>query len=188
MKIYTSIFAVFYILSIVMLQIGCATPSRFHATHIPPDSLVLAQIRGFATQQEILGIPTLVNTLELSGIPRSRIKDGMVADGRIFCCGGPNESDYALWFYVPEGVDTTVGDIVEVKLGAVVLKGDPVRAPPNTMQKVCSKLESVGEECRWVPDNPRLWGRVLYCDWMEKEGWVQQGGLFNVWHKLVGSK
>jgi hypothetical protein len=166
---------------------GDATPSRFHATHIPPESLVLAQIRGFATQQEILGIPSLVNTLELSGIQQSRIQDGMVADGRIFCCGGPNESDYALWFYVPEGSDASVGDIVEVKVGALVMKGAPMRAPPNTLQRVRSKLEHVGKECRWTPDDPRLWGRVLYCDWMENEGWIQQSGLFNVWKKAAGN-
>ena len=79
MKIYNARFAELCLLSIVMLQIGCATPSRFHATHIPPESLILTQIRGFATQQEILGIPILANTLELSGIEKFHIKDGMVA-------------------------------------------------------------------------------------------------------------
>lgn len=166
---------------------GCATQSRFHAGNIPSGSLVLAQIREFATEQEILSIPSLVETLELHGVQQSSIKDGMVADGRIFCCGGPNESDYSLWFYVPEGTDTSVGDIVELVMGALVLKGGSMRAPPNTFLRVRSKLGQVGKECRWVPDNPRLWGRVLYCDWMEKEGWVQQGGLFNVWHKAVGN-
>ena len=174
------------VLAITMHLTGCATPSRFHAAHIPSGSLVLAQIRGFATQQEILSIPSLTDALELHGIQRSSIKDGMVADGRIFCCGGPNESDYSLWFYVPERTDASVGDIVEVKMGALVLKGDPMRAPPNTFQRVRSKLKHVGKECRWIPDNPRLWGRVLYCDWMEKEGWIQQSGLFNVWYKAVG--
>jgi len=186
MKIYNARFAGLCLLSIVMLQIGCATPSRFHATHISPESMILTQIRAFATQQEILSIPTLANTLELSGIEKSHIKDGMVADGRIFCCGGPNESDYSVWFYVPEGSDASVGDIVEVKMGAIVLKGEPLRAPPNTFQRVRSKLEEEGKECRWMPDNPQLWGRVLYCDWMENEGWIQQSGLFNVWHKSVG--
>jgi hypothetical protein len=170
-------------LSIAILLFGCATPSRFHAASIPPDTLTLAQIRAFATRDEILGIPSLVETLELSGIQQNQIKDGTVADGRIFCCGGPNEDGYSLWFYVPEGAGASVGDVVEIKMGALVLKGGPMRAPPNTFIKVRSKLEDVGKECRWVPDNPRLWGRVLYCDWMEKEGWVQQPGLFDVWVK-----
>jgi hypothetical protein len=174
-----------FLLTIAILLTGCATPSRFHAAHIPPDSLVLAQIRAFATQEEILSIPSLVDTLELSGVQRSSIKDGMVADGRIFCCGGPNESDYSLWFYVSEGIDVSVGDIVEVKMGALVLKGEAMQAPPNTLRGVRSRLEQFGEECRWVPDNPRLWGRVLYCDWMKSEGWIQQPGLFNVWVKSV---
>ena len=182
------IFIGLFLLIVALSLTGCATPSRFHATHIPPDSLIITQVRGFATQQQILGIPSLVETLELSGVKRARIKDGMVADGRIFCCGGPNESDYAIWFYVPEGKAASVGDIVEVKIGARVMKGEPMRAPPNTLQRIRSKLEQVGEECRWIPEDPRLWGRVLYCDWMEKEGWVQQGGLFNIWHKEMGGK
>lgn len=173
---------------IAALTVGCATPSRFHAANIPSGSLVLTQIRAFATRGEILDIPSLVETLELSGIQQTQIKDGMVADGRIFCCGGPNEDDYSLWFYVPEGADASVGDVVEIKMGALVLKGEPMRAPANTFIKVRNKLEDVGEECRWVPDNPRLWGRILYCDWMEKENWVQQGGLFNVWYKAGESQ
>jgi hypothetical protein len=171
------------VIFIAILFVGCATPSRFHAANIPPDSIVLTQIRVFATRDEILGIPSLVETLKLSGIQQSQIKDGIVADGRIFCCGGPNEDDYSLWFYVPEEADVSVGDIVEIKMGALVLKGDPMRAPPNTFIKIRSKFEDVGEECRWMPDNPRLWARVLYCDWMEEEGWMQQSGLFNVWVK-----
>ena len=107
--------------------------------------------------QAIPGIPILANTPELSAIDKSHIKDGMVADGRIFCCAGPNESDYPAWFYVPEGSDASVGDIVEVKMGAIVLKGEPLRAPVNTFQRVRSKLEQEGKECRWMPDNPLLY-------------------------------
>jgi hypothetical protein len=171
-----------YIL-IASYLIGCATPSRFHATHAPPGSYVLAQIRAFATRQEILSIPTVVETIELSGTDRSRIHDGMMGEGRVFCCGGPNESDTSIWFYVPEGFNAAVGDVVEVKTGSGMVKGEPIQAGPNTVSRVVSLLSQVGEECRWVPENPALWARVLYCDWMEQEGWHQQGGLYNFWVK-----
>lgn len=104
-----------------------------------------------------------------------------MADGRIFCCGGPNESDYSIWFFVPEGSEAAVGDVVEVNMGARVTKGDPMRARPNTFTRVVSKADQVGKECRWVPENPALWARVLYCDWMDQAGWRQQSGLFDVW-------
>ena len=168
--------------------VGCATPSRFHATHVPPGSLIVTQVMAFATQQEILSLPTVVETFELSGIERSQIQDGMLADGRIFCCGGPNELDYSIWFYVPTGTNTAVGDVVEVKMGPRVMKGESMQAGPNTMLRVVSPLDQVGKECKWVPENPALRGRVLYCDWMKEDGWVQQSGLFNVWIKSTGNK
>jgi hypothetical protein len=178
-----SLAVVLILLAIGALQLGCASFSRFHAAHIPPGALTLVQIRGIATAQEITNIPSVVETFRLAGIAESSIKDGMVADGRIFCCGGPNEDDYSLWFYVPEGKNASVGDIVEIEMGAAVHKGESMRAPPNTMQRARAEFVDVGNTCRWVPENPYLWGRVIYCDWMEKEGWVQQDGLFNVWMK-----
>jgi hypothetical protein len=171
------------LIAIGMLLSGCATPSRFHAAQIPPGASTLVQVRGFATAQEITSIPSVVETLRLTGVAESSIKGGMLADGRIFCCGGPNEDDYSLWFYVPEGKNASVGDIVEIQMGAAVHRGEPMRAPPNTMLRVRSEFADVGKTCRWVPDKAYLWGRVIYCDWMRDEGWVQQRGLFDVWFK-----
>ncbi|MGB5278318.1 MAG: hypothetical protein WBO73_19650 [Gammaproteobacteria bacterium] len=139
-------------LSLVLLLLlsGCATttPSRFHATHLPAGSKTLVQITQFATREEILSIDTLVETLELSGVQRANIKDQMVVSGRIFCCGGPNETDYAIWFYVPEGNDVLLEDVVEIEMGANVQSGDPMRAPPNKFRKVRARKDQVGGQCK----------------------------------------
>lgn len=161
---------------------GCAgSPSRFHASYLPPGSLTVAQVTSFATKTEIVGIPTLVASLEVAGLNRDQIEDGMVADGRTFCCGGPSERDFSLWFYVPKSSSIAIGDVVEIKVGADVNKSEVMRARPNMLSRLVSKQNEVGNECRWVPEDPKLWTRVLYCDWMETEGWIKQEGIFNVW-------
>ena len=177
-------------LVVMMLLSGCATttPSRFHSTHLPTATKTLVQITQFATREEILSITTLVETLELSGIQQVDIKDNRVASGRIFCCGGTNETDYAIWFYVPEGSDVILEEVVEIEMGAIVHSGDPMRAPPNTFRKVRAHKDQLGSQCKWTPEKPNLWGRVLYCDWMEEEGWEQQEGMFNVWYKPRSKK
>jgi hypothetical protein len=102
----------------------------------------------------------------------------------VFCCGGPDQEDHIILFYVPPNLRVAVGDIVELRSGKTLKKGSEKYCPPSTATKVRQTKESGNKKCRWVPDNPKLWRRVLYCDWMKKEGWVQQTGLFNVWVKL----
>jgi hypothetical protein len=53
--------------------------------------------------------------------------------------------------------------------------GDLGRA--NVVTRVVQRRDVQDGECRWIPPDPRLWGRVLYCDWMPQEGWVEQTGL-----------
>jgi hypothetical protein len=118
-----------------------------------------------------------------SGVKDSDIRDGSVAQGRVYCCGGKTEQAFAFLFYVPPDISARRGDFVEVRSGPVVKKdemGKPVNV--NAVTRVVDKTA-----CRWdPPDTARHLTSVIYCDWMEKEGWTRhKGGLTgaDVWIK-----
>lgn len=69
----------------------------------------------------------------------------------------------------------------------MVKEGDSGGAAPNTVTKIIEKAEATNKACRWVPDNPHLWSRVIYCGWMPNEGWIQQSGLYPLWVKPIGT-
>jgi hypothetical protein len=159
--------------------------SRLHAVSVPENSLRVAEVDSFATRDEILNMPIVVETLATVGIQRKNITDNLIGSGHVFCCGGPNEQDQAIWFYIPQSIPVGIRDIVEIRSGPEVRSGNNVPAPPNTVTRVIQKPSDKVRHCRWVPEDERLWARVLYCDWMKSEGWEQQSGLFNVWVKTV---
>ena len=115
-----------------------------------------------------------------SGIPDADLHDGSLGAGRVYCCGGPNEQGNAMWFYIPDGMKVEVGNIVEVSMGRQAGKGD--RGEVNRAIRI--RHEHLAQSpCRWVPEDERLWMRILHCDWMENEGWVEKGGLWKTWFK-----
>ena len=68
--------------------------------------------------------------------------------------------------------------------GKQVEEGEPIAdIAPSTVTRVRVKAVDVDEVCRWIPEGDHRWTRVLYCDWMKAEGWIQQEGLFDVWIK-----
>jgi hypothetical protein len=138
-----------------------------------------------ATRDQIVGAPFVYESLKLHGVTESQIIDGSVAGGRVFCCGGPDEKTPIL-FYVPSSIKTEPGDIIEIRSGSKVLQGDPPRAPPNIALQVRERRSEQPKQCRWMPDDYHviaLWQRVIYCEWMPKEGWQQQEGPYDVWIK-----
>jgi hypothetical protein len=140
-----------------------------------------------AQRSEIEENEFLYQSLLKADIPDSKITDGSIGMGRVFCCGGQNEQDTAIWFYMPDNISVEIGDIVEVWSGREIRHGDQAPGHPNTVTRVVEKPRYGEQMCRWVPDNPSLWVRVLYCDGLEADGWIQQSGMFPVWIKLTGS-
>ena len=59
----------------------------------------------------------------------------------------------------------------------------PYSGTINTATRVRQRKDASNPQCRWVPDNEKLWMRVLYCDWMEAEGWVEKKGFESTWLK-----
>ena len=167
--------------TVMLLLTGCASGPRIQADRIPAGSLRLSQVMVLIAQKEIIENKELCQIIFASGISETEIKDGSFGIGRVHCCGGPNEKPNATCFYVPAGIRLKLGDIVEVRIGHPPRKGEPGKL--NTVTQVRQQAGDEQGSIRWDPPNERLWRRILYADWMPKEGWVYQGGLWNTWYK-----
>ncbi len=135
-----------------------------------------------ASRQDILATESHYQFLLSAGIPDVQLGDGRLIVMRIYCCGGSIEEDQAIWVYVPPELTVGAGDIVEVRMGRVPAKTDP--GVVNTVVMVRQKADQAPNgPCFWQPDNPSLWMRIVYCDGIEKDGWVERKGLRKMWYK-----
>ena len=159
--------------------------SPWHAQAVPDGSLRVAEVMHVASREELLKSGWHREVLNKAGIGDEQLQDGSAVWGRVQCCGGPNEQQTAIYAFVPSGITVGEGDIVEVWSGQMVTEDDPLGPWPNTVTRVVSK--ATNGPCRWTPDDPKLWGRVLYCDWMSAEAWSKQSGIADYWIKPIGS-
>lgn len=171
--------------SLIFFLVSCSTPRR-----IPAGSLRLAQVVEIANRDEIVQLKELYEAIRASGFNDSEIVDGSVVVARIYCCGGLTENTSsekvnALILYVPKGLNISLGDIVEVKSGRPPEKGDA--GMMNVVTRLVQKNGANYAPCWWDPKDDRLWLRVLYCDWMPKEGWIKQEGINPAWFKPATS-
>ena len=164
---------------------GCAPRfSKLHAVAVPPESLRLAQVASLIPRAQVLSAEFVVRSLQASGISEADIDDGSIAGGRVECCGGPNEQETAIIFYAPKGTKVQVGDVVEIHSGSRGDLSNP-SGPVNILTRICEKQNDFGRQCRWDPPNPGFLRRILYCDWMQAEGWtLERGQVFQYWIKL----
>jgi hypothetical protein len=86
-----------------------------------------------------------------------------------------------MWFYVPPDKPVNPGDIVEIRMGRASNKKEPGKV--NVLVKIRQKKDAPESHCSWDPPNESLWRRVIYCDWMPKEGWTLTKGAYNTWLK-----
>jgi len=168
-----------------ILLASCATTLRIQSDFLPEGSLRVAQVVYVVTRDQTLETKVLHDALLASGVKDAEIKDGSVVLARVFCCGRPNESEVELMLYAPSAIGVGKGDIVEVRSGRPPAKGDAGRL--NTVMRIRQKNGDGATTCNWVPPNPQLWARVLYCDWMPGEGWIEQGGINKAWFKPAAS-
>lgn len=175
------------ILSLIVILSSCAGTSRLYRQHVPEGSLRLAEIVALAGREEIEENQNIYQALLDSDVTDSEITDGSIGMGRVFCCGGKNEYETAIWFYIPKDINAEIDDVVEVWSGREMKQNDPEVGYPNTVVRIVEKPAYGKRVCRWLPDDPSLWARVLYCDGLEEDGWTKQGGLFPVWVKTTGS-
>lgn len=173
------------LLFLILCMTGCATQLRIHSDFVPAGSLRLAQVMQIGKRADILQSKDIYEAIIASGIKDSDIADGSVVVARIFCCGGisanlSSERANAIMMFVPSGITAGLGDVVEVRSGHPPEKGDAGQL--NVVTRMVQKYEDKEGGCWWDPKDDRLWLRVLYCDWMPKEGWIKQGGTNPAWY------
>jgi hypothetical protein len=164
---------------------GCATtykvypPDEAHA-----DSLRVAEVMQiFAREQVVSSLPHTYEMLKQAGIRDASIQDGSLVAARVYCCGGTSEQRNAVFVLVPDGLAVELGDIVEVRMGRRPSDTDSGRINTATRVRESADTPASDRACRWVPENEALWMRILYCDWMEEEGWAEVGGVWPTWLK-----
>ena len=150
----------------------------------------LGQVAVITKRADILQNKWVYKALIASGIKDSEVSDGCVVAARIFCCGGitdnsSSEKANARIIFVPKGIDVALGDIVEFTVGRNPDKGDGGQL--NIVTRVVQKYEYADGSCWWDPKDDRLWLRILYCDWMPREGWVKQGGINPAWYRPLNA-
>jgi len=170
--------------TLLHLLAGCSSHiSRLHAESVPAGSLRLAQVAYIVPRSEILAQDFAVRSLQASGINESDIHDGSITVGRVECCGGRNEKATAAIFYVPKDIKVEVGDVVEIRSGSAGNVENP-RGPVNMLTRIREKHGDHDRQCRWDPPETNLWMRILYCDWMQAEGWtLEKDGFAKYWIK-----
>jgi hypothetical protein len=169
------------------LVTACAsTRNMLYPDGGPDGSLIVAQIDARFTKDTIKSDKAAYDILMASGVTESEIRDGSIALAKVNCCSGPMERATAIAFYIPVTMSAEVGDIVEVMLGQSPTK-DRELGRANMAIRVVQKHGDADGQCRWEPSTPPgQWGRVLFCDWMPNQGWVQEGQratLYKAWIK-----
>jgi len=166
---------------------ACSSVPRIQTSRVPPGSLRLGQVMYLTKPEKMKDGKDFRDLLMASGLSATEITNGSFGLVRIYCCGGPNEKSTAPAIYIPSGIDVQLGDIVEFRAGHPPEKG--VAGEVNTVTRVRQRLTDKEPTCRWDPPDERHWTRILYADWMPKEGWVLQHGLWKAWYKPpVGEK
>ncbi|HLO24930.1 MAG TPA: hypothetical protein VK187_02365 [Geobacteraceae bacterium] len=151
----------------VVFLAGCAT-------EIPSGSLLLRQVtevysrEGFAQLDEGRRYKCFV----LLGGTASEISDGSFVNTSGF--KGPHNQSIDI-AYVKPGLRAEVGDIVEMETYAIIEK--------NVITKIRQKKDEFGP-CRYVV-NRFLWNTAedLYCDGIEREGWIKLPGSYGTFYK-----
>ena len=144
------------------------------------NTLHAGQVVSVKTRSDILGNKATRDALIEAGVAESEVADGNVILVRLMCCGGPSVSN-AHGFYnpSPQTLRLRVGDIVELNLGG--------SSQVNTVTRVLQGADQTDGPCWWDPKNDALWRRVVYCEWMSKEGWQKQEGTYTGWYKPAGT-
>ena len=147
--------------------------------------LRLGQAVHVAARSEIIDSGRHYEFLLSTGISDADLGEGRLIVVRVYCCGGRIEQDQALWAYVPPGSNVETGDFVELQMGRVPGKDDP--GIVNKVTAVRQKNADAGNgPCRWEPDNPSLWMRIVYCEGIDRNGWLQRKGMRKMWFKQAG--
>ena len=139
-----------------------------------------------ATRLELVQIQDFYQLALSAGIQDKDIVDGSAIKIQVHCCDGPDVITYG-FAWVPAGIQVQRGDIVEVR---VALDPDaPGLDRLNVVTQIRQGHDAKPSRCDWIPPQPGLWRRTIFCDWMRSEGWVEvrSWGKPILWMKPAGS-
>jgi hypothetical protein len=187
----------FALMTCVLVGAGCAgTPIIYPPTEDHAGALRVVELMMMDSCEDAPESHPISQACMESGITPAEFRAGSLARGRNYCCGGSTEVENTLLFFMPATVDARVGDVVEVRMGRAPSKDNAPgiiniatrvrdRAPDGRTPKWGIDGDWTGRSCRWVPENDALWGRLLYCDWMPDEGWIEYDGFWGAWIQPV---
>jgi hypothetical protein len=169
--LYAGVFSV-----IAVFAMSACSTGRMGET----STLHAGQVVSVETRSDILGNKAMHDAMIEAGVAESAIADGNVVLVRLMCCGGPSVSNvHGFYNPSPQTLPLKVEDIVELRLGG--------NSQVNTVTRVLQGAGQTDGPCWWDPKNDALWRRVMYCEWMPKEGWLKQEGTYTGWYKPAGS-
>jgi hypothetical protein len=146
-------------------------------------TLHAGQVMEVETRQFILATRPMHDAVTAAGVTEASITDGSVVMVRLMCCGPPKSSLVNGYLNPnPQALPLKQGDFVEVRLGG------QAAAQVNAVTRVLQHADQKDGACWWEPRNEDLWRRVVYCEWMQQEGWLQQEGLYMGWYKPVAAQ
>jgi len=173
----------FFVVLVAFLY-SCASINKLHGlVGGEPGSHKVTEVVAIASKEEIESSDNLYQPLVSAGIDPGQIKNGSIISGRIYCCGGSGtvETENNVFVFIPPEIEVELNDILEFVEGHG--PNSTGRSQLNLGIKVRNKHGVKSGECKWEPDDPNLWLRVLNCSWMENEGWVKGGTLSPEWLK-----
>lgn len=153
---------------------ACAQNSRLYPNDAPENSLRLVEVQGLASRSDIQNNRYIYEPLAAAGIQDAGTRDGSIGGGRVYCCGGKMDEAFFHYFFIPAEIEVEAGDIVEIRTGSLPKGGV---SSVNTIVRVVQRKDDPAGTCRWEPPDGH-YGRVLYCDWMPKTGWVKYKGTW----------
>ena len=166
-----------------LLASACATVPMIQAdVDAPPGALRVAKVSDIATRLEIVGNQEFYKLALSAGIADKDMVDGSVIQTQLHCCDGPDVTTYgAAW--VPSGIRVHRGDIVEIRVA--LAPEAPGLERLNVVTQIRQPYDAQPSRCDWIPPEPGLWRRTIFCDWMPSEGWVEvrSWGLPILWMK-----
>jgi len=104
-----------------------------------------------------------------SALPAAQVAAGLLVVGRVYCCGGVQETVTRQYAFSPAALPVRKNDFVEVRFA------DDTPAAVNTVTRIVS-------QCGWVPRDPRSWVRIPYCAWMKEEAWTEVSSMLTASH------
>lgn len=122
---------------------------------------------------------SLSRELSATMMPDSIIESGYLVVGRVYCCGGVQETVNRQYAFSPASLPVNKDAFVEVRFG---------HNKPGEINMITRTVN----DCNWVPRDPRLWVRIPYCNWMKGDEWMEVSSMItssnHAWIKAPGNR